>query len=81
MLPDQKCGIIQCTVDGFGISYGITADLVLVNLVPLIQILEKCTKLSNFTLKKIQGGGKKKKSLKHDYAIMLSYSHVQKADS
>lgn len=53
---DQKWAIVQCTVEGFGVSYDIMADLILVNLVSLIQIPEKCTKFSDFTLKKFQGG-------------------------
>lgn len=75
MLLDQNYAIRQCT---FGFSNGIVAGWVLVNLVPPMQIPEKCTKFSNFTLKKISGRKKKKKSLKHGYAISLSYSHGQK---
>lgn len=61
MLLDQNYAIRQCTLDGFGFSYGIVAGWVPVNLVPLMQIPEKCTKFSNFILEKISGRKKKKK--------------------
>lgn len=62
MLLDQNYAIRQCTLDRFGFSYGIVAGWVPVNLVPLMQIPEKCTKFSNFILEKISGRKKKKKS-------------------